>query len=534
MTARIALALAVVVALAGAGLTAGANDLPKEAILGCADPTHEGGEWRSYGGDLRNTRSQPAETVIGADNVLSLTPEWTFNPNDVDPAGGAFSNTPVVADGCVYVASNTGVVMSLNADTGAHNWTQRFRGQGQTLLGGVIVGSPVVADGMVFVGVSDPGVPYVAAMDQATGELLWTSVVTGWIEEDSYGYHPDTVQNNVLINASPLYYDGMIFQGFAGNEGGAPARGGFAILDASRACQPTSGIVCETPADGGTGGSVLAHTYAITDEEYEAGYRGASVWCTAAIDLETKYVYACGGNPASKRIEARYANALLKIDGDPRRETFGDIVDAYKGNVDQYFPGLDRQPACDAFGEELVVVWSIPCLQLDLDFGASPNLFTDRVGRTVVGALQKSGVYHTVHTDNMQMEWTQIVGTPCVSCNAASTAIDDERVFIGATLPGQMIAVDRLQGRYRWASPLLDGIHFYSTSYANGVVYTMDGFANLRAFDAATGVPLAVLPISQAVGGPVADAGNSSGVAIARNTVYAASGEWIAAFRPSP
>lgn len=525
MRARIALVLAALAIAATAGVPAGADTLP-----GCADPDHAGGEWRTYGGDLSNTRSQPLEDTIDASNVGDLSPAWIFNPNDAVLNGGGFSNTPIVADGCVYLATNQGYVFSLNADTGTMNWNRKFVGAGQSLLGGIIVGSPVVADGIVYVGVSRPGTPYVAAMDQETGDLLWESTITGWNANAGTGYDPATAQNNVLINASPVYYDGMIFMGFAGNEGGNVARGGFAILDASRECTAGTGIVCNVP--GGSGGTVLKHTYTINDAEYAAGYRGASVWCTAAIDEATKQIYACGGNPASKKIEHRYSNALIKIDGDPASDTFGEIVDGYKGNPDQYFPGMHRQPVCDTLGDQLVVVWSLACLQLDLDFGSSPNLFTNSIGQKMLGALQKSGVYHTVFADNLEQEWTQLVGAPCAACNAASTAYDPEReqLFMGTTPVGQMVALESQQGRYDWVSPLGDQVHFHATSTANGVVYTMDSFGVLNALDAATGLPMAKIPFMQYVGQPVSDTG-SIGVAIARNTVYAASSEWVIAFR---
>lgn len=503
-----------------------------------------GGEWRSYGGSLSNARSQPEEGVINPSTVANLGPAWVFRstnpaPAGVGPTGGGFSNTPVVADGCVYLASNTGWVIALNANNGALVWGTKLGGQGQTLLGGVIVGSPVVpGNGAVYVGVSRPPTPYVTALDQATGRVLWTSVI----------------ENQALsaINASPVYFDGMIFQGFFGNEGTADARGGFAIVDASPACPDDPAIpafdpaatpfpqrTCSNRLAGATGGAVMAHTYTITDAEYAAGYRGAGVWCTPAVDPVSKHAFACGGNPASKRLEARYSNALLKIDMDKTngRGTFGEIVRAYKGNVDQYYPGLDRQPACELFPGIQYVAWSATCLQLDLDFGASPNLFQITIGsgssievRTVLGALQKSGVYHVVWADNMQYAWTTVIAPPCFFCNATSSAFDATQVYAVGSPPGQMVAMARENGKYRWAGPIGDVIHYQSVATANGVVYTMDTAAALNAFDAATGLILLRRPMSADTGTVVADAG-SAGVSIARNTLYAASGQFVIAYR---
>lgn len=531
MRTRIALVLAGLMLATLGGLPSAAEVL----YPGCADADQPGGEWRSLGGGLDGARNQRAEGVINAGNAGNLDRAWIFDASTEVLNGGGFSNTPIVADGCVYLATSTGWVFALNAETGDVVWHTEgpFKGAGQTLLGGIIVGSPVVAEGVVYVGVSRPGTPYVAAIDQATGDVLWESTVTGWHDavdqnDTTYGYKPETKQNNVLINASPIYYAGKIFMGFAGNEGGSVARGGFAILDASAACTGNAGIRCLNP--GGPGGTVLAHTYTISDAEYAAGYRGASVWCTPAIDVETDMIFACGGNPASKRIEHRFSNALLKIDGRSGSPAFGQIVGSFKGNNDQYFPGLDRQPVCELFGEDIVVVWSLACLQLDLDFGASPNLWKDALGNTIVGDLQKSGVYYALYADHMSESWSQILGGPCLACNAGSPAIDDAQVYNATTPNGQLVAVSRDAGKYRWAMPLEDQVHFHPTSVANGVVYAVNGNGAIQGFEAATGVPVWTRLLAQDVGGPISDTG-SSGISVARNTVYAAFGTFVIAYR---
>ena len=63
------------------GLTAAALLLPllalpsSAAAASCAPAKHAGGEWRSYGHDQQNTRTQPAEKVhTGASSAASLGP----------------------------------------------------------------------------------------------------------------------------------------------------------------------------------------------------------------------------------------------------------------------------------------------------------------------------------------------------------------------------------------------------------------------------------------------------------------------------
>lgn len=474
-----------------------------------------GGEWRSYGQGLLNQRSQPDETTINTGNAMNLS--LKFPPivtSKRHSAGGSFSNTPVVADGCLYLATDTGVVIAANADTGETVWTQKLSGAAPgALVGGVIVGSPTVVNGTVYIGVSRASSPYVAALDQTTGDVKWATPVDTW---------PSS-----FINSSPVYFNGMILQGIAGYEGGPTARGGFAIVEAA-------------DFDGdGEPGEIMEHRYTITQEEYDAGYRGASIWCSPALDPETGYAYACGGNPASKRLEHRYSNALLKIDmncgpldaqNHCTNPTFGDIVDSYKGDFEQYYPGLDRQPACEQTGEDVVyLAWSLTCLQLDLDFGASPNLFKDQTGRTVVGALQKSGVFHTVYADQMSRAWTSVIGAPCFPCNAASSATDGTSVFAVGTPGGWMASLTNATGGYRWVTPTLGGTHFQPVSVANGIAYTINNLGVLYGLDTATGLPAVVKVLSLDAGDITVDAG-SAGVAIARNTVYAAQGEFLIAY----
>jgi hypothetical protein len=249
------------------------------------------------------------------------------------------------------------------------------------------------------------------------------------------------------------------------------------------------------------------------------------------VDADTGYAYVGAGNPHSDEIEHDHANAILKIDLDPERETFGEIVGAYKGLRDQYVEGLDEQPACQMFPNVYYFAsFSATCAQLDLDFGASPNLFPDSQGDQLVGALQKAGVYHAADADTMQPVWSRVLGTPCFACNAASAAYDDGRIYTAAAPPGQLWGLDAGAGSPDWVAPLADGLHYQSVSHANGVVYTMDTLGFLNIFDAADGQLLAKRSF-RSDGGRAASGNSSSGVAIARNTVFAAAGTLVIAYR---
>jgi outer membrane protein assembly factor BamB len=202
------------------------------------------------------------------------------------------------------------------------------------------------------------------------------------------------------------------------------------------------------------------------------------------------------------------------------------VVAAYAGNVDQYtdtLQTLSGTPVCSA-SDNPAVPYPLDdpaCGQLDLDFGASANLFTDGKGNKLVGDLQKSGVYHAARADTMKPAWSRIVGVSCQACNAASTAFDGHSITGVGTPGGELFSLDRDDGAPDWMSPIADGAHYQSTSTADGVVYTLDGNGFLDVLDAATGDTIARRPLSADAGVPV-EGLTSSGVAIAEHRVFAA------------
>ncbi|MHB8691198.1 MAG: outer membrane protein assembly factor BamB family protein [Solirubrobacteraceae bacterium] len=324
-------------------------------------------------------------------------------------------------------------------------------------------------------------------VDRSTGALVWQSrpVVT------SAGYY---------TNASPIVADGLVAFGYSEPEGASNGQGGFALLDA------------------GTG-QILKVTPTISPADQAKGFAGGGMWSTPAFDPATGYLYWGAGNPTSKTIEDPRTNAILKIDLNRSDPTFGEIVASYKGNVDQYsslLQTLSHTQLC-ALSDTLPLPYPLDdplCGQLDLDFGASAQLFTTGAGTKVVGDLQKSGVYHVARADTMAPVWTQQMGLSCQFCNAASTAVDGSSVYGVGTPGGVMFSLNRNTGAIKWSQPVLDLIHYQPTSVANGVVYTVDGYGFLDAFDAATGLPLLRQQTALDAGTLTAEVPPSNGIAI--------------------
>ena len=460
----------------------------------CAAPDHEGGEWPFYSGTLDGHREQPSETTIGADNVSQLSVAW----NQATPDGGVIHSTPVVVDGCVFFGTELGNVFALNADTGEVVWTQALGDGGDgssTFAGAGIVGSPAVVSelGLVYVGATTPTASVLSALDQATGAIVWSSVV----DDDAGGG----------LDSSPVPFNGMVFQAFKGDESSNHSNPGFAIVDGSR-----QGL-----------GQILARTHVISDEDFAAGDRGGSIVNTPVVDLERNLIFAGTGNPASPRQNPR-TNALLKIDADPASPTFGQILASHRGTSDSYPSPQDiESPVCNT--ELQWPIGRVTCAQFDFNFLASPNLWTHSDGRKLFGGLQKSGVYTAVDSETMEREWQATLSPPCLACNLSSTAVDANGIYV-ATSGGNLYSLNRDTGAVQWATPLTGTFRYNGVAVANGVVYSLnDAIGALQAFDASNGVPLYAHPFTQDTQTPMHDMGNSSGVSVARNTVFVTS-QW--------
>jgi polyvinyl alcohol dehydrogenase (cytochrome) len=473
---------------------------PAAAAGTCMTAPTSGGDWPSYGHDAANTRTQAEASGLGPAAVAGLRPLWAFSTSSTGDETG-FNSTPVVYDGCVFVGSSGGVAYALDAKSGHVVWQRQLEAPDPG-SGGAIVGAAAINGGSVVFLVDEFTAPYAIALKRSTGAVVWKSapfappLTSSAVQEGSY------------TNSSPVLANGFIAAGYSPPEGNPTATGGFALINAKT-------------------GEVVKTTPTIPEAAQAEGYAGGGLWSTPAYDSKTKYLYWGAGNPNSKTKQYRTTDAILKIDVDPSRATFGEIVASYEGNVDQYtseLQQLSQSPACAASDNpDAPYPLDDPiCGQLDLDFGAAANLFTTNDGTKVVGDLQKSGVYHVANAKTMGPVWTALVGPSCFACNAASTAFDGAVEGV-ATPVGAMFSLNRNTGATNWLSPVGDGTHYQSISSADGVVWTVDGASNLDGFDAANGQPLVRRPLSVDAGAPVTNL-TSSGVAIAERQLFVAAG----------
>src|SRR4051794_39477565 len=492
----IAAAVAVGVPAAGAVTSAGAAARPAGAH--CASANHAGGDWSSYGHDLANSRSQPAEKTLTTTVVPTLSKAWAFSASQ-GGGDGDFTGTPVVSGGCLYIASTTGWVFAVNADTGKKVWSTQVDKDGSE-----ITSSPAVAEGQVFVAVGRSSKPYVAALDERTGALRWTTITDRQNGADAY--------------ASPVVVDGVLFEGVSG---------GSAELSDETERNAFEGGYVLIETRGPHAGRIIKKVYTVQRPAQHAKQGGATVWSTPAVDTRDKIAYVGTGNPFHPETDAKHADAILKIDLDRSSKRFGDIISYYDGTPEEYEAAAQGTPCFDIPGNPAPYYPQGlgACGDMDLDFGASPNLIHGPNGQLFVGAGQKSGYYHLVDARTMKGVWQTPVGPPSsVGGIVGSTAYDGKSIYGPVTVGGYAWSLDRASGTPRWLTPVADGAHWGNpVSEANGVVYTVGLTGFLDAYDSATGTPL----LHHWMGADVASgdlAASWGGVAIARNTVYAAIG----------
>ena len=448
-----------------------------------------GGEWPFYSGTINGHREQLKEKTIDTGNVGELGVAW----QTTTPDGGVIHSTPVLAKGCVFTGTELGNVYALNADTGRVVWEQAVgESDGSDFARGAgIVGSPAVVGRTVYVGATTPDGSVLTALDRATGKVVWKRTV----DKDEGGG----------LDSSPVPFKGMIFQAFKGDESSDHSHPGFVIVDGSRKGR----------------GKILVKTYNIPEKDYEAGYRGGSIINTPAVDLKKMLVFAGTGNPASEK-QHPITNSLLKIDANPRSKKFGQILASHRGTSDSY-PAPDDvdSPTCQSDLQWPVGRFS--CAQFDFNFLASPNLWTNSEGRQMFGGLQKSGVYTAVYTDTMERAWQATIGLPCFGCNLSSTAVNKDGIYVAVT-GGNLYSLNRDTGAVQWATPMTGTFRYNGVAVANGIVYSLnDALGALQAFDASSGAQLLSHSFSEDTGTQMNDMGNSSGVSVARNTVFATS-----------
>lgn len=222
-------------------------------------------DWTTYHGEPGGNRYTTL-TQIDRGNVARLSPRWVFPIPNV----GQVENTPIVADGVMYVSS-ANEVYALDAGTGRQVWHyQRPRTKG--LVGNAASGfnrGVAISGGRLFL-LTDNA--HLIALDRSNGELVWETEMADW-------------RQNYNGTSAPLVAGNLVVSGTAGGDEGV--RGFVAAYDAATGKEMWRFWTVPNPGEPGS------ETWkgALTD------HRGGAAWMTGTYDPELDVVYWPTGNP---------------------------------------------------------------------------------------------------------------------------------------------------------------------------------------------------------------------------------------------
>jgi quinoprotein glucose dehydrogenase len=184
-------------------------------------------DWRSYGGDLANTRYAPLDQ-INADNFSKLEIAWRFKTDNLGPRREyQLEATPLVVNGVLYSTAGTRrAVVALDAATGEQLWVhaEREGARGaaapRQLSGrGLAYWSDGTDERILYV---TPGYRLVA-LNAKTGVPVSTFGTNGIVDlklDDDQDI--DLVTGEVGLHATPIVAGNVVIVGAAHRSGGVP------------------------------------------------------------------------------------------------------------------------------------------------------------------------------------------------------------------------------------------------------------------------------------------------------------------------
>jgi polyvinyl alcohol dehydrogenase (cytochrome) len=321
--------------------------------------TTAGPRWNGWSTSVTNSRFQDVRTAgLTASTVPNLKLKWAFHQGDVTVA----RSQPTVVGGRVFLGSATGVVYSLDANTGCTYWGFKANA---ALRSGVAIGD---ANGKPAVYFGDSSAT-VFALSAETGELLWKIRPVDHFAS--------------MITAAPQVHDGVVYQAFSSIEEVLGA-------DATYPCCTFRGSVVALDA---ATGKVLWQSFTVPEPKptrkspagtQQHGPSGAGIWSTPTIDEKLGVLYVATGDnysdPATKTSDAILAMDLKT----------GELL------------WSQQMTANDAFNTGCSTPQLTNCPEArgpDFDFGQPPVLVSlDGDSRALVIA-QKSGMVHALDPD---------------------------------------------------------------------------------------------------------------------------------------
>jgi len=421
----------------------------------------------NWGIQLENTRTITTEVAgISSTNITKLMTKWAI----AFPDSSRVRSQPTFAGDQIFVGSHSGIVYSLDRDTGCATWS--FIASAEVRTG--ITYSTSGPDPMVFFG---DVIGNVYGLNANTGEKMWRTRADD---------HP-----NATITGTPSLNNNMLYVPVSSLEVSL-------AVNPDYECCTFRGSVTAMNA---TTGEIQWKTFTIEEEPAVTGQNtvgtnivgpsGAVVWNSPSIDVINNQLYVGTGENMSSPASLT-SDAMLAMDLDSGKLNW--VFQATANDV--------WNAACDTTTPENCPIEDGP----DFDFGGATIIVdTTKHGRLVI-AGQKSGFVHALNPKDGSLVWQTRVGRGGIQGGvhfgiAASgetllipiSDMTDGRTYPTPDRPG-MHALDANSGDLLWSTLLEDkcdgrehchpGISQVPTVIGDLVVAgSMDGVARAYAID---------------------------------------------------
>ncbi len=479
--------MAAVVAMAA--VTLGSSPAPEPAVYtGSGYPN----------GDTSNTRDVGGP-IDGA-TVTRLSEAWS-DPLAAKSQFGAYSSSPVIADGVIYSQDLASNVQALSLRTGRVLWSRDLEENDQGPNGLVVQG------GMVYGATQKVAF----ALDERTGAQVWS---TNLVRNEHEG-----------IDMAPGYHDGIVYVSTVpGNVTQFYAGEGVGILWALEART----------------GRRLWHFDTVPENlwspEHVSINSGGGVWFTPAFDARGN-MYFGTGNPAPTPGTEQYPWGSSR----PGPDLYSDSIvklDARTGRMEWYYQltphdlydwDLQDPPILTTVhGRPVVIGAGKVGYVLALDAATGHLLWKTPVGTH--NGHDHDGLYAMRH-EEIRLSLPETVYPGELGGVIAPLASNGPLVFApvnnhsvtfpnqtepqeGGPSTGELVALDTATGAIRWTAPLPAAAYGAATA-VNDLVFTTAFSGKLYAFDASNGHVAWETQLP---------AGTNTGVAVSGDTVLAPAG----------
>jgi len=369
-------------------------------------PSYTSADWSRYLFDNSHS-STTSSDAITTGNAASLMEAWRWAPalpTITGQPGAQIFGSPTVIGNRLFIGSNTGVFSAIDLSTGNELWHQ-FLGYVPKLT---CAAKGISATATV---VPDPSTGQLTVYEAGgDGYLYALNADTGAIKWRSVIALPSSTSNDYYDWSSPTVSNGRIYIGLTSQCDIPLTRGGVREFDQ-------------------TTGATLATYWTVPD-----GVVGGGVWSSVAASSDS--VFATTGTPPPK--------------GQPPGTDAASIVRLDPVSLTR----LDK--------------WSVTVSPpgADLDFGASPVLFTAAVNGSptqLVGAMNKNGVFYAWNAANLAAGpvWQYQVDNP-VTPSIPAAVWDGSRLFVagntttigGVTYTGSIRELNPSTGAVVWETGL--------------------------------------------------------------------------------